>query len=95
MIEGFLDARELQVWREVTEEAISSFNRADVRIAGIPGGGGTMTAAELALFYQGLLDGGRALAGRELWKPEMLAAAREIRSGDLRSSASRRTARSG
>jgi CubicO group peptidase (beta-lactamase class C family) len=69
---------------EVTEEAITSFNRADVRIAGIPGGGGTMTAAELALFYQGLLDGGRALAGRELWKPEMLAAAREIRSGDLR-----------
>lgn len=69
---------------EVTEDAISSFNRADVRIAGIPGGGGTMTAAELALFYQGLLDGGRALAGRELWKPAMLAAAREIRSGDLR-----------
>jgi CubicO group peptidase (beta-lactamase class C family) len=68
---------------EVTEEAISSFNEAAVREAGIPGGGGTMTAAELALFYQALLDGGRALAGRELWKPSMLASAREIRSGDL------------
>ncbi|MEX2207269.1 MAG: serine hydrolase domain-containing protein [Myxococcota bacterium] len=69
---------------EVTEDAIASFNNADVRLAGIPGGGGTMTAADLALFYQALLDGGRALAGRELWKPEMLATAREIRSGDLR-----------
>ena len=69
---------------EVTEEAISAFNRADFRVAGIPGGGGTMTAADLALFYQALLDGGRALAGRELWKPAMLASAREIRSGPLR-----------
>jgi len=69
---------------EVTEEAISSFNRADVRVAGIPGGGGTMTAADLALFYQALLDGGRALAGRELWSAKTLESAREIRSGDLR-----------
>ena len=69
---------------EVTEEAITSFNRADFRVAGIPGGGGTMTAADLALFYQALLDGGRALAGRELWKPATLALAREVRSGELR-----------
>jgi len=32
---------------EVTEDAITSFNRPEVREAGIPGGGGTMTAAEL------------------------------------------------
>jgi CubicO group peptidase (beta-lactamase class C family) len=69
---------------EVTEEAIIGFNRPEVREAGIPGGGGTMTAAELALFYQALLDGGKSLAGRELWKPETLASARQIRSGDLR-----------
>ncbi len=69
---------------EVTEDAISAFNRADFRIAGIPGGGGTMTAADLALFYQALLDGGRAMAGCELWKPEMLVRAKEIRSGSLR-----------
>jgi len=69
---------------EVTEDAITGFNRPEVRLAGIPGGGGTMTAAELALFYQALLDGGRGLAGRELWKSETLAMAREIRSGDLR-----------
>ena len=68
---------------EVTEEAIQSFNRPEVRLAGIPGGGGTMTAADLALFYQALLDGGRALAGTELWSPATLAEARRVRTGEL------------
>ena len=68
---------------EVTEEAIQSFNRPEVRLAGIPGGGGTMTAADLALFYQALLDGGRALAGVELWSPATLASARRVRTGEL------------
>jgi CubicO group peptidase (beta-lactamase class C family) len=68
---------------EVTEEAIQSFNRPEVRLAGIPGGGGTMTAADLALFYQALLDGGRALAGVELWSPATLAEARRVRTGEL------------
>jgi CubicO group peptidase (beta-lactamase class C family) len=69
---------------EVTEEAIQSFNRPEVRRAGIPGGGGTMTAADLALFYQALLDGGRALAGVELWSPATLAEVRRVRTGALR-----------
>ena len=68
---------------EVTEEAIQSFNRPEVRLAGIPGGGGTMTAADLALFYQALLDGGRALAGVEIWSAATLAAARRVRTGEL------------
>ena len=68
---------------EVTEEAIQSFNRPEVRLAGIPGGGGTMTAADLALFYQALLDGGRTLAGAELWSPATLAEARRVRTGEL------------
>ena len=68
---------------EVTEEAIQSFNRSEVRLAGIPGGGGTMTAADLALFYQALLDGGRALCGSELWSPRTLALARSVRTGEL------------
>jgi CubicO group peptidase (beta-lactamase class C family) len=68
---------------EVTEDAIQSFNQPEVRRAGIPGGGGTMTAADLALFYQALLDGGRALAGVELWSPATLAAARRVRTGEL------------
>ena len=68
---------------EVTEEAIQSFNGPEVRRAGIPGGGGTMTAADLALFYQALLDGGRALAGVEVWSEATLALARNVRTGEL------------
>ena len=66
---------------EVTEEAILNFNRPDVRAVGVPGGGGITTAADLALFYQGLLQGG---AGeRTVWTGETLAMARTVRSGDL------------
>ena len=69
---------------EVTEENIQRFNRADIRAAGIPGGGGTTTAAALALFYQALNRDGRALDGQQVWKPETLRMARQIRSGDFR-----------
>jgi CubicO group peptidase (beta-lactamase class C family) len=68
---------------EVTEDAITTFNLPEVRIAGIPGGGGTATAADLALFYQALLHGG-AGEGAPIWKRETLEMARVIRSGDLR-----------
>jgi CubicO group peptidase (beta-lactamase class C family) len=67
---------------EVTEEAVQGFNRADFREAGIPGGGGTTTAGDLALFYQALLTG-CSIDGERVWKPETLAMAREVRSGDL------------
>ena len=66
---------------EVTEKNLQRFNEAPVRRAGIPGGGGTMGAGELALFYQALLG---ELGGDEIWRPETLAMAREVRSGDLR-----------
>lgn len=69
---------------EVTEEFIQHFNLAEVRAAGTPGAGGTMGAGELALFYQALLNGGRSPEGEALWTKEILAAAREIRSGELR-----------
>lgn len=68
---------------EVTEDALQGFNQTEVREAGIPGGGGTMTAAELALFYQALLTG-CAPDGTRLWKSETIADARRVRSGDLR-----------
>jgi len=68
---------------EVTEEALQHFNRPEVREAGIPGGGGTATAGDLALFYQALLHGGPSLEGGVIWKPETLAMAREIRTGRL------------
>jgi CubicO group peptidase (beta-lactamase class C family) len=66
---------------EVTEENLMRFNEADVRRAGIPGGGGTMTAADLALFYQALLG---EIGGDTIWRPETIAMAREVRTGDLR-----------
>ncbi len=68
---------------EVTEEAILNFNRAEVRAVGVPGGGGIMTAAELALFYQALIHGG-SIGERRVWRDETLAMARTVRSGDLR-----------
>ena len=40
---------------EVTEDALLSFNRADARVAGVPGGGGIARAADIALWYQALL----------------------------------------
>lgn len=67
---------------EVTEDAILSFNKPEIRAVGVPGGGGVMNAAALSLFYQGLLHGG--LPGRaRVWTEEMLASARRIRSGEL------------
>ena len=66
---------------EVTEDNLQKFNLPEYRRSGIPGGGGTMTAAELALFYQALANGGRSIDGESLWKPETIAMALQIRSG--------------
>jgi CubicO group peptidase (beta-lactamase class C family) len=68
---------------EVTEEAIMGFDNPAVREAGAPGGGGIMTAGELALFYQGLLHN-RGVDGKPLWKPEVLKDALRVRSGDYK-----------
>lgn len=65
---------------EVTEDAILSFNDPHVRAVGIPGGGGLMTAAAMALFYQGLLHG-KALDGERIWQEETLSRARTVISG--------------
>ena len=71
---------------EVTEEAISNFNRPEIRAIGVPGGGGFMNAATLALFYQGMLHGGLKVDGRfqGIWQANTLSMAREVRTGDLR-----------
>jgi len=68
---------------EVTEEAIMGFNHPDVRAAGVPGGGGITTAADLALFYQGLIHN-RTIDGRQIWKPEVLKDALRVRSADYK-----------
>ncbi len=68
---------------EVTEEAIMGFNDPAAREAGVPGGGGIMTAGDLALFYQGILRN-RAVDGKQIWKPEILREALRVRSGDYK-----------
>jgi CubicO group peptidase (beta-lactamase class C family) len=67
---------------EVTEDAIIGFNSPIVRESGVPGGGGIMTATELALFYQGLLHNPPVANGEPIWKAEVLKEARRVRSGD-------------
>ena len=62
---------------EVTEEAILSFNRSDIRQVPTPGGGGIMSAAELALLYQALISG-KSITGETLWTRETLAMARTV-----------------
>ncbi|MGB8412632.1 MAG: serine hydrolase domain-containing protein [Candidatus Binatus sp.] len=68
---------------EVTEEAVLGFNRPNVMEAGVPGGGGIMTAGDLALFYQGLLYN-RGIDGAPIIKPEALKDALRVRSGDYK-----------
>ena len=50
---------------EVTDEALLSFNRPEIRAVGVPGGGGIATAATVALFYQALLHN-----PDKLWDPD-------------------------
>jgi CubicO group peptidase (beta-lactamase class C family) len=66
-LEAAIGIRELPM-TEVTPDALMSFNRPEVRSVGVPGGGGVSNAADLALYYQALLDD---RAG--IWKPEVLA----------------------
>ena len=67
---------------EVNETNITGFNDPIVRESGVPGGGGIMTAGELALFYQGLLHNPPVANGAPIWKPETLREALRVRSGD-------------
>ena len=66
-LEAVLGVRELPI-TEVTPEALLQFNAPEVRALGVPGGGGVMRAADLALFYQALLHN-----PDEIWDPKLLA----------------------
>ena len=61
---------------EVTEDALQGFNDPAMREVGVPGGGGVMTAGDLALFYQALLADGRAHDGTAVWSPSTVRGAR-------------------
>ena len=45
----------------------------EIRALGLPAGGGLVTAADLALFYQPLLNGGKVFGGGQILKPQSIA----------------------
>jgi CubicO group peptidase (beta-lactamase class C family) len=51
---------------EVTNDALLGFNDPAVQRVGVPGGGGVMRAADLALYYQAVLHN-----PGEMWRPEV------------------------
>ena len=61
-----LGIREIEVG-EVTTDALMGFNDAAVQRVGMPGGGGVMRAADLALYYQAVLHN-----PGEMWDPVVL-----------------------
>lgn len=65
-LEAVFGMRELPV-TEVTPELILGLNEPEAREIGVPGGGGSARARDLALFYQALLHN---QAG--IWEPELL-----------------------
>jgi CubicO group peptidase (beta-lactamase class C family) len=69
---------------EVTEENLERFNQPAYRAVGVPGGGGIASAAALALFYQALLRDSSPHDGPRVWRAQVLADARRVRTGSLR-----------
>lgn len=53
---------------EVTDSALLGFNDPAAQAVGVPGGGGVMRAADLALYYQAVLHN-----PGEMWRPDVLA----------------------
>jgi len=65
------------------ERAFAAFNSTEYRAVGLPGGGGLMTAAALAMFYQALIAGGVGADGTRVWAAETVARATTVHSGAL------------
>ena len=67
----------------INEAAILEMNDPEMRATDFPAGGLMTTAGDIALFYQALLNDGKAADGTRIWQSEMLREARRIRSGNL------------
>jgi CubicO group peptidase (beta-lactamase class C family) len=67
----------------ITESAILEMNDPEMRETDFPAGGLMTTAGDIALFYQALLNDGKAHDGTRIWQSDMLREARRIRSGKL------------
>ena len=70
-------------WGEVTPEAIAGMNALEQRVVGVPGGGGIAGAAQLALFYQPLINGGVTGDGTRVMKAETIEFATQVRTRDF------------
>ena len=70
-------------WGEVTPDAIKNFNKPEVRAVGVPGGGGIGGAAQLAMFYQPLVNGGTTADGTRIMKAETIEWATKVRTKDF------------
>ena len=66
------------------EDWLSQFDRADFRTTGAPGSGGIMTAASLALFYQGVMGYRPLTDGKNLLTSETLKQGLQVRTHDLK-----------
>jgi CubicO group peptidase (beta-lactamase class C family) len=69
---------------EVNPETILHFNLPSQRRAGCPGGGGFSTAADLALFYQVLVNGGSTADGTRVLRPETVEMATTVRTDPVK-----------
>jgi CubicO group peptidase (beta-lactamase class C family) len=67
----------------INEEVVLEMNESELREMDFPAGGLMTTAGDIALFYQALLNDGKAYNGIRIWQSEMLREARRIRSGNL------------
>ncbi len=67
----------------ITEDAVLEMNDPAMRETDFPAGGLMTTAGDIALFYQALLNDGKAADGTRIWQSDMLREARRIRSGSL------------
>lgn len=54
-------------WPNSADQSLLMFNEPEVRALGVPGGGAVATAADVALFYQGLMHN-----PKKLWSPQIL-----------------------
>lgn len=66
-------------WGETTPEAVKNLNALEQRVVGVPGGGGVAGAAQLALFYQPLINGGVTADGTRIMKAETIEWATTVR----------------
>ena len=64
---------------EVTPQAVLNFNASENRSVGVPGAGGIASAAEMAMFYQPLVNDGVALDGTRILKQETIEFATKVR----------------